>query len=328
LNSVDKIKLRYEMNISYRSNKIIKAFSTALLSLFLLVSVPLLPYQAQASSKLDVTTFDVPSGFTTVKNTNAQARGYFKQYPGNKFCILTLFASSESFGDASTDFARRWQQLFSDMAKETPKSEQHNVKTATIVGGAGAVTYQGVDAVALLTTITVNGRLITVSGIANDEQGIKDYQTFVDSLDIDDNLVNQTAKKPQVSSEKPNITRSQSAVSQSIVGRWRYYIYSGGYYVRGQYAGTGYYAGRNESTTIDYTFNPNGTFKILAPKASLGSGTYRVSGNTLKLTYSNGNVKQFSYTFEEHPETIYRYLLLTEIGATRSFPRLQSEGNK
>jgi Family of unknown function (DUF5640) len=113
-----------------------------------------------------------------------------------------------------------------------------------------------------------------------------------------------------------------------VVGRWRHYTYSGGYYVRGQYAGTGYYTGRTETAVIDYTFNSDGTFKILVPKSNLGSGTYRIIGNTLKMTYSNGTVKQYSYVFEEHPETIYRYILLTEVGAARSFPRLQSEGNK
>jgi hypothetical protein len=320
------------MNTKPRSNKIIKFCGTTLLSLFILANVPLTSY-AQSKGKLDVVSYSIPSGFTTQNASSSAARGFIKKYPGGKSLGVILYASAASSGNADTDFSQRWQQLFGDTAKDksVPQAQKNSSEGVTILSGAGAISYQGGNAVAVLTTLTVNGRLITITGVADITQGISDYQAFIGGIELDDALVNQTANSttnPQISSKKPNVARSQSAGTSSIVGRWRHYIYSGGYYVRGQYAGTGRYVGRNETAVIDYTFNSDGTFKVLIPKSNAGSGTYQATGNTLKMTYSNGTVKRYSYAFEEHPETIYRYLLLTEIGSAQSFPRLQSEGNK
>jgi hypothetical protein len=181
------------------------------------------------------------------------------------------------------------------------------------------VNFQGVNAVAALTTLTINGRLITVSCIFNDEQGAKDYQAFMEGLDLDDALVNQTANvanNSSASQENPSITETQATSNQRFVGRWKLKIYTGGLYARGV-AGTVYSYGRDSNVILDYTFNSDGTFKSLVPKLVLG--TYKVSGNILKMSFRDGTVKQYTYSFEEAngPNgTIFRYMLVKEASNT------------
>jgi hypothetical protein len=308
-----------------RSNKIIKACGNTLISLLFFALIPLSSAQAQVKGKLDVTTYQTPSGYTAADSSKV-ARSFVKKYGGNKFSIITIYASTGSFGSPTTDFSRRWKQLIGDIATEktVPKIEQTTAKNVKIATGAGAVNFQGVNAVAALTTLTVNGRLITVSCVFNDEQGAKDYQAFMEGLDLDDALVNQTATtattttNPSNIAQKPNNAVTRPSSSQSFIGRWKLKIYTGGLYARGV-AGTVYSYGRDPNVILDYTFNSNGTFKSLVPKLSLG--TYKVSNNILKMNFRDGTVEQYTYSFEEAngPNgTIFRYMLLKGANNTES----------
>jgi hypothetical protein len=309
------------MDYKYRSNKIIKTCGTTLLSLLFAISIPLSSCYAQGKNRLDVTTYNVPSGFSAAQANSSNARGYSKQYSGTKFCTLTLHASTNSLGDAATDFSRSWQLLFGDIAKEKtlPKTEQSTAKNVTIVAGAGSVDFQGVTAVAFLTTLTVNGRLIVASGIFNDKQGLKDYQTFIEGIDIDDALVNQTTnstKAPRTS----NVATAPSADLQRIFGVWTEYYFNQGIPA----------ASRNGSASLSYKLNPDGTFGELGG-AQIGSkkypksGRYQVNGNTLKLIYTDGHAKQYSYKFYAGMDN-HEYLLLTLQGsAEEGFFRRQGK---
>jgi Lipocalin-like domain len=304
-----------------RSNKIIKACGTTLVSLLFFVLVPLSPAQAQVKGKLDVSTYQVPSGYTTAKNTSV-ARAFIKRYGGGyKFSIITIYASTGSFGNPTTDFSRRWKQLIGDIATEKalPKIEQTTDKNVKIATGVGAVKFQGVDAVAALTTLTVNGRLITISCIFNDEQGAKDYQAFMEGLDLDEALIAQTANS-STASRTSDVVTAPSADLQKIVGIWTEYYFNQGIPA----------ASRNGSASLSYKLNPDGTFGELGG-AQIGSkkypksGRYQVNGNMLKLIYTDGHAKQYSYKFYAGMDN-HEYLLLTLQGsAEEGFFRRQSK---
>jgi hypothetical protein len=295
-----------------RSNKIIKSCGTTLFSLLFFVLVPLSSAQAQAKGKIDVSTYQVPSGYTTAKNTSV-ARAFIKRYGGgSKFSIITIYASTGSFGNPTTDFSRRWKQLIGDIATEKalPKIEQTTDKNVKIATGAGAVQFQGVDAVAALTTLTVNGRLITVSCIFNDEQGLKDYQAFMEGLDLDETLIAQTAnnvvKSPVTSSDNQNVATAPSVdIKKLYQHRWVYYLYN---------------TFNHGSTPVrSYVFNPDGTFGesagLYAEKGRKPVvGRFQVNGNMLKLLYADGHVKQYSYRFYISPDSPNKstYLLLND----------------
>lgn len=291
-----------------RSNKIIKVCGTTLFSLLFFVLIPLSSAQAQVKGKLDVTTYQTPNGYTAADSSKI-ARSFVKRYSGSKFSIITIYASTGSFGSSAADFSRRWKQLIGDIAAEKtlPKIEQTTAKNVKIATGAGAVKFQGVNAAAVLTTLTVNSRLITVSCVFNDEQGLKDYQAFIEGLDLDDALVNQTAS----SSAAPitsDVATAPSADLQKISGTWTEYYFNQS--VRA--------SSRNGIASLSYRLNPDSTFGELAG-AQIGgkypkSGRYQVNGNMLKLIYTDGRTKQYSYKFYTGGDN-HEYLLMTLQGS-------------
>jgi hypothetical protein len=292
-----------------RSNKIIKSCGTTLLSLLFFVLVPLSSAQAQVKGKLDVSIYQVPSGYTAAQSTSV-ARSFVKRYGNDKFSIITIYASTGSFGNPTTDFSRRWKQLIGDIATEKalPKIEQTTDKNVKIATGVGSVDFQGVNAVAALTTLTVNGRLITVSCIFNDEQGLKDYQAFMEGLDLDETLIAQTANS-STAPRTSDVVTAPSADLQKIVGIWTEYYFNQGIPA----------ASRNGSASLSYKLNQDGTFGELGG-AQIGSkkypksGRYQVNGNTLKLIYTDGHAKQYSYKFYAGMDN-HEYLLLTLQGS-------------
>jgi hypothetical protein len=190
-----------------------------------------------------------------------------------------------------------------------PKIEQTTDKNVKIATGAGAVNFQGVNAVAALTTLTINGRLITVSCVFNDERGLKDYQAFMEGLDLDDTLVNQTANS-SASSRTSDVATAPSADLQRLFGIWTEYYFDQG--IRA--------ASRNGVASLSYKLNPDGTFGELGgvqigSKKYPKSGRYQVNGNTLKLIYTDGHAKQYSYKFYAGMDN-HQYLLLTLQGST------------
>jgi hypothetical protein len=305
-----------------RSNKIIKACGTTLVSLLFFVLVPLSSAQAQVKGKLDVSTYQVPNGYTAAQSTSA-ARSFVKRYGNDKFSIITIYASTSSFGNSTTDFSRRWKQLIGDIATEKtlPKIEQATDKNVKIATGVGAVNFQGVNAAAALTTLTVNGRLITISCVFNDERGSKDYQAFMEGLDLDDALVNQTAtatNKPSTISQKPNVAATQTGSSQSLLGKWNAFEtrYSSGFYL----------------------FHSDGSFQsTVLGRATLTPGRYQVSGNTLKLFYTKGlpranDNKEYSYSFRFGKLDLYNgkvqnYLFLTQLGEQEEVRYVKKDAN-
>jgi hypothetical protein len=295
-----------------RSNRIIKSAKTTIFSLCLFLLIPLSACKDQLKGKLDVTTYETPSGYTAEKSTPL-SRSFIKKN-GDKFSVITIYASTDSFGDPNTDFSQRWQQLSGE--KTLPKIEQTSVKNVKIASGTGAVNFQGVNAVAALTTLTVNDRLITVSCIFTDEQAKKDYQAFIDGLDLDDNFVNQkttnVAKKTSTSSNNQTVATATSVGLQKLFGRWTEYSYGGSFYA----------GGRTETPALSYTLNSDGTFGE-SKGAEIGnrfskSGRYQASENILKLIYKDGSVQQYSYKYRANTgKYTWDYLIMTKQGSNQ-----------
>lgn len=270
--------------------------------------------QAQAKgNKIDVVSYNIPSGFSAESEGNASARAFTKKYGGGKFAFITLYASTGSFGDANTDFSRRWKQLLAGMAqnKAVPQAERSNVSGITILNGYSNIVYEGSPAIGLLTTLTVNGRLITIVGIFNDKQGQKDYQAFLDGLDIDDALVNQkpanVATKPSSQSRPTNVVATQSGGNSRVVGYWEFHDNRG----------------IPAIALRKYLFKSDGTF-FGGIYTKTQPGRYQVDGNNFKLIYQDGKVEEYKFTVEDTNYSFQdkptRYLILTGAdGGNRHF---------
>jgi hypothetical protein len=85
--------------------------------------------------------------------------------------------------------------------------------------------------------------------------------------------------------------------------RWTYYLYNR-------------YSSTSTSSVRSYIFNSDGTFGelkgISAPRGKIPTvGRYQVNSNMLKLAYTDGQVKQYSYRFYTNPNNS-EYLLLND----------------
>lgn len=313
------------MSNGARSNKIIQVCGATFFSLLFFVSVPLSSGQAQSRNKFDISTYQVPRGFTTAKDIKT-SRSFVKKYGGNKFSMITIYASTNSFGDPTTDFSSRWNQLLGDIAKNknVPETQQARDKNALIVGGVGAVQFQGTEAVALLTNVTVSGRLVTIIGITNDEQGTKDYEVFLGNFDIDKALASQAgSSKPVEARTTASNNTGDATAPNSIIGEWSTsgsvlakYVSSGGQYV----------GDASTSSTRSYKFGSNGKYEDFfaitqgyKTHTFYYRGNYTLNGNTItttpkfyehkintKLQPNNDpkNMKRttFSYAFEKNTD--------------------------
>jgi hypothetical protein len=165
---------------------------------------------AQSKGRLDVMTYSLLPGFIEQRSENPAARAFAKIYPGDKFLLVTLYASTNSFGDPDTDFSRRWKQLMASMTalKSTPKTERSSMSGATAVMGYDSITFKAIQAVGVLTTITVGGKLITLTGMFNDTSAVNDFQTFLGGIDLDDELVYRTTTRAA-----PHATSAPSGAS-------------------------------------------------------------------------------------------------------------------
>ena len=88
------------------------------------------------------------------------------------FCVIAMYASSASTGDAEKDFKNDWKELV-----ETPYKAEPNPQTETqttgdgwkVVTGAAAVKLDGFDIYILLTVASGFGKTVSVRCSMNDQ---------------------------------------------------------------------------------------------------------------------------------------------------------------
>jgi len=115
---------------------------------------------------------DVKIGVVNYTNINETA---------GTFCVITMYASSPSAGDAQKDFNNKWRELV-----ETPYKAEANPDTETqktddgweAVTGAAPVKFDGNDVFILLTVVSGFGKTVSIRSSMND----KSYTAQIDAL--------------------------------------------------------------------------------------------------------------------------------------------------
>jgi hypothetical protein len=269
--------------------------------LALLVATFALRAQAENRRRFDYMSYTVPPGFVAQSESNPTARAYLKRYHNEKFGMLTIYASTGSFGDPQTDFSRRWRQLLAGMSpsRKEPNATSSRLNNANAVMGYDKIKFNGGDAVGLLMTITVKSRLLTFVAIYNAEESGRDLEAFLNRIDIDDDAMpapsianaappSVPATTPSRSSAAPITSATQQAGDARFVGRWIYQPYTSTVKMK----------------LGDFRFRADGTFHDLmregySNKKMPPNGRYYVAGNTLKLVYENGVAEEFSFEFSQ-----------------------------
>jgi hypothetical protein len=253
--------------------------------------------KAARSAKFDIMTYSVPQGYSTQDRNDAKVF-VRKNTATGKFSLIFLYPSTGSFGNANTDFDRRWKQLVSSQAKSAPEKSVVNGSGYSGIAGYSPIDYDSNRAAAILITITTKGRLITLLSITNDENGAKDFEKFLSKVDVDTDAIAAAApaaprkKTTQQAVAAPNSGNSTSITQQQLLGRW---VTGSGY--RASDGAGGIAVGSTTSNggyLRDYIFQSDGTF-INQTYSKKTNGKYNISGNIITLNYSDGKVERYRF---------------------------------
>ncbi len=123
--------------------------------------------------------------------------------------MMMLHPSITNHGTPSEDFAYVWKTLVQTPFKASgnPEKETSEADGFTIVSGGELIDYEGSKVLAMLTTVSGKGKVISLLSIFNDAKYADDVQAFLSAIDID---IKETPKA------KPTSQGGSSAFSGSI----------------------------------------------------------------------------------------------------------------
>src|SRR5687768_1253015 len=120
-------------------------------------------------------TFDIIT-YTAPKDWKKDAKQGIINYitldtTASTFCVITLYASSVSTGDAQKDFKKSWTELVAKpfQAEVNPKTETETQDGWKIVVAAALVKQDGIDVYVILTVFSGFGKTLGIRASLNDE---------------------------------------------------------------------------------------------------------------------------------------------------------------
>jgi hypothetical protein len=161
------------------------------------------------TQKFDVMTYTPPKGWTAGQNGSAKTFTTIDK-PAGKFCLMMLHPSVTNHGTPSQDFAFVWKTLVQDTFNSggNPEKETTQADGFTIIQGGELIDYEGTKALAMLTTVSGKGKVISLLTLMNDAKYADDVQKFLGGMDID-------IKKTEVESSP-----RQNVGGLSLQGKW------------------------------------------------------------------------------------------------------------
>jgi hypothetical protein len=188
-----------------------------LFSLCLLISVQ----ACSQTETFDIATYtppkdfkkDVKPGVINYTNVNATTGG---------FCVIAMFASSASTGDAEKDFEREWNALAVTpyKAEANPKTEtQTNAEGWEVVTAAAPIKLDGAELYVILTVASGFGKTMSIRTSLNDEAYTAQVDALFASMDLD--------KTKSPSMNNTSTTSVQATGSTGIFGLMNYTALTG-----------------------------------------------------------------------------------------------------
>jgi hypothetical protein len=246
------------------------------------------------TQKFDVMTYNAPKGWTQKDNGTAKMFSIVDKAAG-KFCVMFLYPSVTNHGTPTQDFAFVWKTLVQDTFNSggNPEKETTEADSFTMIQGGELVDYEGTKALAMLTTVSGKGRVISVLSIMNDAKYTDDIQAFLGAMDIDiKETPIQAQSKPQAPA-KPSGTKSSGLLTDSgIAGVWTCYRSSVGSSNLSWYYKVFFSDGRALSRVPRfglYNFDAASEPNLFVDSYSFANGTGLISSRREKLTLLKQN---------------------------------------
>ncbi|MFT3827424.1 MAG: hypothetical protein QM731_26110 [Chitinophagaceae bacterium] len=231
----------------------------------------------------DLVSYTPPAGW----NKEMQQNGlqlYVRDAGTGAYAIAIILKAMPSTAPVGENFNNNWEKLIKGSVNVAgvPAMEQPSKdKGWDIVSGSAGYTDGADKGLVTLISATGDGQTVSVILMTNTQQYQNDLLTFVRSLKLSAVTKNVTNRTPPQKAENP------TAGNTGISGAWSQSSSGSSY---GQSLSNGY-------TTMQYTFNSNGTYQYVAKTFSQNvsylilskeNGKYTIAGNKLTIIPVDG----------------------------------------
>lgn len=157
------------------------------------------------TERFDIVSFTAPKDFTRDNKKGVVNYTHVDTTTG-KFCVISMFASTPSSGNAEKDFKKDWKQLVQTPFKAivNPATETHSADGWKTVTGAGLVKIDGAEVYIILTVFSGFGKTFCVRTSLNDPAYTARLDALFETMELDKTktaIVNNNTTPPVQSNE-------------------------------------------------------------------------------------------------------------------------------
>jgi hypothetical protein len=139
------------------------------------------------AEKFDIATYTPPKGFK--KDSKAGVVNYTNvNMSTGGFCVIAMFASTASTGDADKDFAKGWNELVATpyKAEANPRTEtQTTTEGWEVVTAAAPIKLDGNDLYIILTVASGFGKTMSIRTSLNDPSYTEQVDALFETMELD-----------------------------------------------------------------------------------------------------------------------------------------------
>jgi hypothetical protein len=262
---------------------------------------------------LDIIQYTPPKGWTKTPKEGVMVFSDINKST-NRFCILTVYASTVSAGSPQKDFANEWDELIVKpfKAEANPKTETQTQDGWTSVAGAAQIEMEGSKSYVIMTVFSGYGKTASVYALLNDQSYLPQLDAFMASIKLDKTkaLPNPTPTiqnndpfpdRPGYAPQKPlSGTLNATITVADLVGTWDHGAGSVQTYIDSY---TGDYSQTN--TTFygeQYSIRSDGTFEYkFVGRANnrtvreSDSGNVILSGGFITFKFKGRTAEKFQF---------------------------------
>jgi hypothetical protein len=180
-------------------------------------------------------TFDIIT-YTPPKDWKKEAKPGTLNYTNlntaaGTFCVITMYESSASTGDAQKDFSNKWKELV-----VTPFTADANPKTETqstpegwkLVTGGAAVKMDGIDCFVILNVVSGFGKTISVRSSMNDQSYTTQIDALFESMELDKTAASTADNSNTVAVQTNEASGKYGAMLYTKPDGWSEQLFSNG----------------------------------------------------------------------------------------------------
>jgi|GEM_PF-1803082 len=189
-----------------------------------------------------------------------------------KFCVLTIYSSTDSVGTPPEDFSNEWNALVMKQYKADPNPKTETLKTPEgwqITAGGTGVEQDGIKFLVLLTVFTGFGKKVSVVANTNDQSYFAGIDNMLQNIKFEKPAANSS---PASSGQNNQPAAGAKDTANDVAIQWYVLLRE---YQNNEIAADGKYTGKRIRVT--------GKFE----HAAMEHGKIIVWFNTPALTYSN-----------------------------------------